>query len=292
MESMNYESLASFTVFADLLNFTHAARALHLTQPALHGRIRKLADEIGKPLYLRRGRTLVLTPEGRRLAAFGREARSREADLLDELRGADPRSGVVLAAGRGAFLHLLGPAIRRFTKHRRPLRLLTMNATQAVSAVFDALADVGVAALARPPLDLDATLLTEVGQCVVVPRSHRLAKRRVVRPADLDGEAIVVAPPGSPHRSVLELALANARVSWQVAVETTGWDLMLEFSRQGLGITVVNDFCAPPAGMVMRPLEGTARARYYLLRRRTEMSEALRTLVDLVISTVSARGKP
>lgn len=83
-----------------------------------------------------------------------------------------------------------------------------------------------------------------------------LSERRLIRPADLDGERLVVAPEGSPHRLMLTQALATAGVEWSVAVETTGWELMIQFARYGLGIAVVNDFCPTPRGFRALPLAG------------------------------------
>jgi DNA-binding transcriptional LysR family regulator len=58
------DALASFVVFADHLNFTRAAAELHISQPALHVKVRKLAEALGRPLYRRDGRRLVLTADG------------------------------------------------------------------------------------------------------------------------------------------------------------------------------------------------------------------------------------
>jgi DNA-binding transcriptional LysR family regulator len=102
--------LASFLAFGEELNFTRAAARLHLSQPALHVQIRKLAEDVGDPLYRRVGRALELTPAGRELLGFGRELRDRTDSFLASLRGASPQR-VVLAAGEGALLYSLGPAI-------------------------------------------------------------------------------------------------------------------------------------------------------------------------------------
>ena len=67
---MNYDFLFAFAVFAEHLNFTRAAEALNITQPALHTRIRRLTEDVGVTLYARRGRSLVLTSAGRELAAL------------------------------------------------------------------------------------------------------------------------------------------------------------------------------------------------------------------------------
>lgn len=285
---MNYEWLFSFAAFADHLNFTRAARELHVSQPALHVQVRKLAEAVGRPLYRRDGRALSLTPEGARLAAFGREVQERGRAVLEELRGQSQSGPVVLASGQGAFLYLLGPAIRRFPKRTWPLRLLSLPGSQAVQAVRDARAHLCVTATDDPPGDVETARLRTVGQRVVVPSSHRLARRRALRPADLDGEALVVAPAGSPHRLMLGRLLREAGVEWSVAVEATGWEMMLHFARQGVGIAVVNDFCPAPRGTVALPLEGAPRIDYHLAARPGPAGKGVEALRSLILETVPA----
>jgi len=279
---MNYDWLFAFVVFAEHRSFTHAARRLHISQPALHVQIRKLAEAVGRPLYRREGRALSLTPEGQRLAAFGREVGERGREVLEELRGQPPSGPVVLASGQGAFLYLLGPAIRRFPKQRWPLRLLAMPGPEAIAAVRDARAHLAVVAVDRPPADLAATRLRSVGQRVVLPRRHRLARRRSLRPADLAGEPLVVAPEGSPHRAMLQQLLRSAGCEPVVAVEATGWELALRFASYGVGIAVVNDFCPAPPGTIGIPLQGAPEITYYALARAgftSQGAEALRRLI-------------
>jgi LysR family transcriptional regulator, low CO2-responsive transcriptional regulator len=285
---VNYDWLFSFAVFADHLNFTRAAEVLHITQPALHAQIRKLSEEIGAPLYRRQGRTLVLTVEGRKLAAFGREAQARGRDVLAELRGEDTRGPVILASGQGAFLYLLGPAIKRFPKHRWPLRVVSMSGPEVVDGIRDARAHVGVAVLPAAPPDLDCRALKRVGQLVLLPRDHCLARRRKLEPGDLEALSIIVAPEGSPHRLMLEQALSTAGARWSVAVEATGWELMIQFARYGLGITVVNDFCPVPRGFVGLPLAGVPAATYWVVTRPGTPWQARDTLVRTIRETTAA----
>ncbi len=264
---MNYDALFSFLVFAEHLNLTHAARALHLSQPALHAQLRRLSDEVGAPLYERRGRSLVLTDAGELLAAHGREVRARGEEVKAQLRGERADHAVVLAAGQGACRYLLGPALRRFPKERWPLRVLTSSAAGAVQALRRAQADVAVAALGTLPRDLDTRRLWQVGQQVIVPKGHRLATRARLRLKDLSGEPLVVAPAGSAHREMLESQMANANTKLDARVEAQGWDLMLQCCRYGLGLAVVNDFCPAPRGFVGIPLRGMPQVSYYALTR-------------------------
>ncbi|MEV6816381.1 LysR family transcriptional regulator [Micromonospora sp. NPDC051296] len=62
------DALRSFAVFAEHRNFTSAAAVLHISQPSLHVKIRKLATALGVELYERDGRRLTLTAAGERLA--------------------------------------------------------------------------------------------------------------------------------------------------------------------------------------------------------------------------------
>jgi DNA-binding transcriptional LysR family regulator len=188
----------------------------------------------------------------------------------------------VLASGQGAFLYLLGPAIQRFPKDRWPLRLLSMSGPDAIEAVREAKAHLSVIATETPPADLIATPLRSVGQKVVLPASHRLARRRSLRPIDLRDQPLVVAPAGSPHRGMLQQLLRAGGCEMSVAVEATGWELMLQFAKYGIGVAVVNDFCPAPRGMVDIPLEGAASITYYLIERDARPSpgaEAMRALI-------------
>src|SRR5216684_9170131 len=57
---------------ADTLHFGRASDRLHVSQPALSKRLRKLEDRIGGPLLVRRYRDVRLTEAGRLLAERGR----------------------------------------------------------------------------------------------------------------------------------------------------------------------------------------------------------------------------
>jgi LysR family transcriptional regulator, low CO2-responsive transcriptional regulator len=226
-----------------------------------------------------------LTPEGRKLAAFAREVQMRARDVLAELRGEEARGVVSLASGQGALLYLLGPAIKRFPKDRWPLRIVSMSGPETVDAVRDARADVGVAVLRAVPADLDCRDVRRVGQLVLVPRGHRLSKRRRLTPGDLDSESIIVAPEGSPHRVMLAQALTTAGARWSVAVEATGWELMSQLAGYGLGIAVVNDFCPVPRGLVGVRLEGVPHVEYSVVTRRGKSGEPRDTLVRMIVGT-------
>ncbi|RFU42501.1 LysR family transcriptional regulator [Actinomadura logoneensis] len=262
MDRLSTDALAAFAVFAARLNFTRAAEELHISQPALHTKIRKLADDLGRPLYRRQGRTLVLTPDGERLARFARELDDRMSAFLSGLDGASRTRVPVLAAGEGAYLYLLGPAIRRLHSDTG-VRLVNGDRARVLSAVRTGAADVGVAVLDVLPADLTATPLATFPQVLSMPATHHLAARRTLTLRDLAGSALVVPPPHGPHRTSLERALRAANVPWSVAVEASGWPLILHLVALGAGPAVVNGCVPPPPGLVHREITDLPPVEYH-----------------------------
>jgi DNA-binding transcriptional LysR family regulator len=61
--------LRSFLAIVRFGGYHRAAEALHLTQPAVSRHMRLLEEQLGAPLFVRRGRGVELTPYGERAAA-------------------------------------------------------------------------------------------------------------------------------------------------------------------------------------------------------------------------------
>jgi DNA-binding transcriptional LysR family regulator len=262
------DALAAFAVFADHLNLTRAATALHISQPSLHAKLGALARELGRPLYQKVGRRLVLTPEGETVARFAREHEDRLGRFLDELRTTPTSRPIVLAAGHVGYLHVLGDAIRDTLAERAGgLRLLHTHRNQMLAAVRTGRAHLGVAVLDVLPDDLVAIPVATYPQVLLAPQAHRLARRRTVKLADLAGEELVVSPPTRPHRISLERALRAASVPWTVAVEAEGWPLIVHFAALGVGLAVVTGCVQPTAGLVARRITDLPDITYHAIYR-------------------------
>jgi len=264
----NLDALQSFAVFADTMNFSESARLLHISQPALHAKVRKLSEQLGAKLYLRVGSALQLTSAGEQVARHARELLLLNQRFVKGLAQGQEQAVVSLAAGEGAYLYLLGKALSQFSGPGASphLQLLTRNRDASVQAVRAGQAQLGIAPLGGVPADLHAVRLTVVGQVLVLPRAHALASRRSVRLRDLQGANLIVPPAGRPHRELLARLLQAESVQWQPSLEADGWELMLRFAQLGFGLTVVNACCRIPKGLVAVPLQGYPPLEYHLFR--------------------------
>ncbi|HET7546070.1 MAG TPA: LysR family transcriptional regulator [Polyangiaceae bacterium] len=285
---INSEWVRAFVTFAETLNFTHAAARLHISQPALHVQIRKLGESLGAPLYVRQGRSLSLTAEGKKVLAFGREQEERAAQLIDDVRG-EPRAGkVVLAAGEGTLLHLLSESLRAFQRAKSGrLRVLTLDRDRALNAVQLGEAHLAVTVIDDIPPSIVARRVARIGASVVMPKTHPLARKRSVTVRDLRDEPLIAPPSGRPLRATLAQAWATADQAWAPVVEASGWELMMRFAELGMGLAVVNDFCSPPRGTVRRRLVGIPSVQYQLLRlRERQAGPAVIALEEAILASV------
>jgi len=157
--------LTAIVALADALHFGRAAERLHVSQPALSKRIRKLEDRIGGPLLVRRYRDVRLTEAGRLLVERGRQLlREAEATVALSQRAARGEAGLLrIGFGIASILGLLPGALLRFRRSHPgvQLQLRDMSTPEQIAALASREIDVGFVRLpvaddrlvVRPVLD-------------------------------------------------------------------------------------------------------------------------------------------
>lgn len=112
---MEIRELKYFLAIAREENISKAAELVHTTQPNLSRQIRKLEDEIGKPLFTRGGRKLELTEAGRLLRKRAEEIVELHAKTETELLSDD--KGVVgdihIGCGESHVMRIVAKAAAR-----------------------------------------------------------------------------------------------------------------------------------------------------------------------------------
>ncbi|MFC3032307.1 LysR family transcriptional regulator [Pseudoalteromonas fenneropenaei] len=83
---MDIEALRSLLAFVETGSFTRAAKQAHRTQAAISMQMKKLEEELGKPLFVKYGRNLLLTAEGQQLARYARQLVNLHDETIYEVK--------------------------------------------------------------------------------------------------------------------------------------------------------------------------------------------------------------
>ena len=79
---LDTDQLRSFMAIVDSGSFTRAAERVHKTQSAVSMHIRRLEEQLGRPLFVKNGRGVRLSGDGERLVEFAREMLRIEAEAM------------------------------------------------------------------------------------------------------------------------------------------------------------------------------------------------------------------
>ena len=148
MDWLNYHHLFYFWTVAKEHGVSKAAAALHVAQPTVSAQLRSLERSLGRQLFERQGRSLVLTPEGEKVFRYADEIFSLGREMLQAVKGEPQhapkrfRAGVSDALPKLTTYRLLEPALavqpawRLHVRIDKTERLLGELAVHAVDLVI------------------------------------------------------------------------------------------------------------------------------------------------------------
>ena len=284
---MDLDRLRGFLAFAREMNFSAAARRIHVSQPALHAQVKHLEAELGVALYTRDGGRLILTEQGRTLLLFGQNLLDQVEDFKQTLLGTTPSEELRLGAGLTATLYLLPEPLRDF-RARWPkveCRLAVHHRADVLALLRSAELDLGVTSIEQYPDDMDGFICARTRQALIVPAGHPLASARKITLARIAQHPLVLPQAGLRHRRMIDDAFRAAGLEYHAALETEGWEVMKHYVALGFGIAVVNDLClthSVPAEIVARPLPSLFPERVYraVWSRQRRLPETARRFLE------------
>ena len=251
--------LQCFLAVAQEQHFGRAAARLGIAQPPLSQQIQRLEAALNVKLFDRARRRTTLTAAGRALAARAPAVLEAAASLLEDVReAARGRAGVLrVGAGASASLGVVPEMIARF-RERCPdvvVRLDDRAAVPHAERLRQRLID--VALLRSPVPGMRATVVREEGLLAVVPHTHRLARRRTVRVAELRNEPFVLFPReiAPDFHDDVQAAFVRAGFTARVVAQATEWATVASMVAAGMGITV------SPMSVATMPRAGTAHVQ-------------------------------
>jgi len=299
---MELRRLRYFAVVAEELHFGRAAARLNMSQPPLSIQIKKLEDEIGVTLFIRK-RHIELTPAGKEFLEYARNAlqqvqlgiRSAKRVHLGEL--GQLNVGFISSMG-----YTYIPALLAVFRKRRPdveLALNDLDTWSQFAAIKKGSLHVGVV---RGPVDepgiSSVTVLTE-RLVVAMPINHRHSSARKVSIRDLAHDSFILSPRNISRPLNREVLRLCQRVGFtpHVSQEAIQLHVVVSLVSAGIGIAIVPESTQllPVPGVVFRPLaERDGRAHIAVVFRTVSPSPLVREFVDVaqrLFSNNLARSK-
>ena len=194
---MELRQIRSFLSIAETLHFGRTAELIHLSQPALSLQIRALEEEVGVRLFERNRRKTTLTAAG---VAFRDDAVAALSQLDQAIRRARLAANGKLGLLRIGFISTVGSKIvpnivRQFGELNPEVQfsLRAITTADQVQMLETGSLDVG---FLRLPIGghsaLNVVTVHREPFVLVLPASHKLAKRKRVRLREVSGQDFVM----------------------------------------------------------------------------------------------------
>ena len=298
---MQLETLRLYCDIVRLRSFSRGAEENFISQSAASQAIRQLEDHLGVTLIDRTRRPFAVTTEGQTLYGACRtlleawdKARSEIAAVKSRVDGT-----VRVAAIYSVGLHDMSHHLQRFMSlypHTR-VQLECLHPHKVVEAVTSGEADIGV--MSYPPANraLSVVPLRSELMAFVCHPSHRLARRRIVQPDDLNnGEPFVAFDRGLTIRRAIDRALRQRNVRLNVVMEFDNIETIKQAIMIAAGVSLlprhtvdkeagIRQLAVVPFGMpeLVRPVG-------IIHRRGQQLSPAVSRFIELLRSP--QRGAP
>lgn len=188
---LDLRKLRYFAAVAEHRHFGRAAERLYIAQPVLSRQIRALEQELGCSLFVRTTRSVQLTPAGEQLYEETRGVFASVDSAVRRVHEVDRGvERLVVAFTPGL---RVSEAVRAYTATHPEveIKLLPLRWWEQDAPLRDGRADIGHL---RRPFDDTGLRTVPIGhesKVACLPVTHRLAHRRSLVTADLDGEPIL-----------------------------------------------------------------------------------------------------
>ena len=255
-----FRQLRLFLALADQGSITAAARACHVTQPAVSIQLKELSETVGLPLYEQIGKRLYLTDAGERLAETARamvqewEAFQRQMDALKGLTRGRLRVAVVSTA-KYFVPRILGSFCSAHPDIDIALEIL--NRDGVVQRLRENRDDLYIMSMPPADLELEQHAFLANPLVVIAPKGHPLAGQPGIKLAQLAGERFILRERGSGTRLGCDAHFARIGFKPQVRLELGSNEAIKQAVAGGMGLSIMSRhaMAAHPADELLEILD-------------------------------------
>jgi DNA-binding transcriptional LysR family regulator len=290
--------LADLEIFRSVVQaggVTRAAEKLNRVQSNVTTRVRQLEADLGVQLFIREGKKLHLSPEGKLLLDYADRLLDLAQEAREAVHDAKPRGLLRLGAMESTAAMRLPVPMNEYLR-RYPqvtLELRTGNTPTLATAVRQG--ELDAALIAEPVADAPFEKVPMYNEELVIIASASHPPIRSAR--DANGRPLLAFEAGCPYRLRLEEWLARSGEMSERVIEMSSYHAMLGCAVAGMGISLVPRMVLqtfPDAKLlsVHSLPAGLDRAPTVLIWRKGMHSPKVRALMDVLIEHSDIAKRP
>ena len=229
-------------------SITAAAEELFLSQSSISLQIKALERELNITLFERRGPQLNLTPEGQILYRLSEPLVNGIDNLQESFAshyGKLESGELNIAAGESTILYILPELIKSFIQQYPQIEIKLHNVTgrDGMALLRTDKADFAVGSMLTVPDDIVYQPMFTYNPVLITSVAHPLAKQPQVSLKDISPHGLILPPHHLSTWRIVDLVFKQNNLSYKVALEAGGWEVIKKYVELNMGIAIVTDVC-------------------------------------------------
>lgn len=285
--------LKVFTTVAEQLNFTRAARELHLSQPAVSMQVKQLEEAVGLPLFQHTGKRIQLTEAGREVNRHARTIFQTFGDMEEVIAAMKGLDTGHLDIAVASTVNYFAPRLLAAFSRRYPsidLRLDVTNRERLIGLLMSN--EIDIVLMGHPPKDieLEAKSFMENPLVVIASPGHPLRHEKKIPAQRLSEEVFIMREDGSGTRLAMERFFAKQNIAISTGMQMTRNEAIKQAVRAGMGLGVVSSHTIEleleTGRLVVLDVAGFPLKRhwYMVYRQGKRLSPVAKAFYDFVLS--------
>ncbi|KMY54351.1 LysR family transcriptional regulator [Bacillus sp. FJAT-27231] len=238
---MEIKQLITFKHAAENLNFTQTAKLLNFAQSSVTAQIKSLEDEIGKPLFERLGKRLILTEAGHQFKRYAEKMISLSEEAITAANGEEELTGTLtIGAQESQCTYRLPPILKEFKAAFPKVKLVFKPAhsdEMARKQLMEGLLDVAfIMDKRKPEGSLRVEQLIQEELKLVVTSNQSTSAFSI---DDLKNETLLLTEAGCSYRNMFEESLHSLGIYPLDKIEFASIEAIKQCVIAGLGVALL-----------------------------------------------------
>jgi LysR family transcriptional regulator for metE and metH len=234
---------------ADTGSMTKASQKLFLTQPSLSHQLKEIETRLGARLFLRVNKSMVLTPEGRKILEAGEEILTKVSALEKEITAHNSSARQLRITTQCYTCYHWLPSLMKKFQTQAPntdIDIVTEAMSSPIEFLLKGQIDLAVTNNLKAVNGIKFEKLFDDEQVVLVPSKHPLARKKVIQPADFANEPYIIYKEDISRDYFARNVLIPRDIQVGKVVKMQLTEARVELVKAGMGLAVLSRWLVRP----------------------------------------------